>query len=118
LLSIPAILGIILNVIPFFAAKAIASKRGLAIEYYTPVRMAALFFIAVIQNAILAGFAIAGTSWACLAVLILYPVWSWVAAFWIENWEGIFIRLKFNQMNADLKAKYHQIQSKLLAIAR
>jgi glycerol-3-phosphate O-acyltransferase/dihydroxyacetone phosphate acyltransferase len=118
LLSIPAILGIILNVIPFFAAKAIASKRGLAIEYYTPVRMAALFFIAVIQNAILAGFAIAGTSWACLAVLILYPVWSWVAAFWIENWEGIFIRLKFNQMNAELKAKYHQIQSKLLDIAR
>src|SRR5690606_27919318 len=81
LIAIPALLGIVLNDIPFYAAKAIAAKQGLAIEYYTPVRMAAHFFIAIIQNAILAGFMIAGECWIGLIVLILYPVWSWFAAF-------------------------------------
>ncbi|MBK7427638.1 MAG: 1-acyl-sn-glycerol-3-phosphate acyltransferase [Saprospiraceae bacterium] len=118
LLTIPSVLGIILNVIPFYAAKAIGSKIKKMIEYYTPVRMGAMFFIAVFQNAILAGLIIAGESWTCLVLLMLYPIWSWLAAFWIENWEGIFIRFKFNQLNAELKSKYHQIQAKLLEIAK
>lgn len=113
-LAIPAILGIILNLIPFYAAKSIASKTKKVIEYYTPVRMAALFFVALIQNAILALFVITEGSWICLAILIFYPVWSWLAAYWIENWEGVFISFKFNQMKTGVKTKYQQIQSTLL----
>lgn len=117
-LAIPGIVGIILNLIPFYAAKAVAAKTKEVIEYYTPVRMAALFFVGLIQNAIVAIFLISGGSWICLAILILYPVWSWVAAYWIENWEGIFISFKFNQMKPELKIKYHQIQATLLEIAK
>ncbi len=117
-LAVPALLGIILNVIPFFAAKAVASVTKKVIEYYTPVRMAAVFFIGLIQNVILAGFVIAAGSWTCLIVLLLYPVWSWFAAYWIENWEGIFIKMKFNQLSLNLRNRYHQIQTELISVAK
>ncbi len=117
-LAIPAILGIILNLIPFYVAKIVAAKTRKVIEYYTPVRMAALFFLALLQNAILAGFLLAAGSWICLTILVLYPLWSWLAAYWIENWEGIFISFKFNQLKPDVKTKYHQIQTTLLDVVK
>ena len=99
---VPAVLGFILNAMPFYIAKYIASKFRNEIEFYTPVRMASLLILALFGNIFLSIFAVVTSSWYLLAWSLTAPVTGFMAVAYREHW--IAVRSYFQMRDLDRPA--------------
>ncbi|MBK8505413.1 MAG: hypothetical protein IPL46_26370 [Saprospiraceae bacterium] len=72
LISMPfALIGFILNALPFYVPKSIADKKVTQVEFYTPVRMGLMIVLYIV--------------WLILCLIILFWVFGWsaIVAVWI-----------------------------------
>lgn len=99
---VPAVLGFILNAIPFYTAKYIASKFRNEIEFYTPVRMASLLILALFGNIFLSIFAVVTSSWYLLVCSLTSPITGFMAVVYREQW--IAVRSYFQMKDLDRPA--------------
>jgi len=88
--------GLIINFIPYIASVWAGSFFRKDIEFYTPVRMAVLMLVALLQNGILAGISIYHSIWWLFIWILTAPLSGWLTILYLEALKDVYYHYRLS----------------------
>lgn len=104
LLAIPALLGLVINAVPFFAGKALATRKAKNSVFFMSLWLSVYAIVGLLFYAIGLILGLLFFGWKGLLILAGIPLFS-ISAYWWDRWQSAKAHMKVSNKLSEIKTE-------------